>query len=195
MNYTKQKIFNLALKNLKVSVPISASNSTEKNYSVLDEYYDTAKLQVLEATEWAFANCYKKLNLLQDKPLNPCYEFAYDYPNDVACPRLIVVGQNEKQEHFEVASVDKKLQLWTNRENATLKYTKNDVTESEFNASFAIALSWYLAFLACPTIAGARATQSDCMTIYKEQIQQAEITNANTDYPVDESVCNWLDVR
>ena len=67
MNYTKQKIFNLALKNLKVSVPVSASNSTDKNYSVLDEYYDTAKLQVLEANDWAFANSYKKLNLLPAK--------------------------------------------------------------------------------------------------------------------------------
>ena len=126
MDYTKQKIFNLALKNLKVSVPVSASNTSEKNYSVLNEYYNTAKLQVLEATDWAFANSYKQLISLNDRPLNPCYEYAYDYPNDVACPRLIVVGRGEPQEHFEVASVGKKLQIWTNRENAVLKYTKNN---------------------------------------------------------------------
>ena len=195
MSYTKQKIFNLALKNLKVSIPVSVASSNDKNYSVLEEYYDTAKLQVLEATDWAFANTYKKLNMLPTKPLNPCYEFAYDYPNEVACPRMIVVSKGEPQEHFEIATVDRKLQIWTNRENATLKYTKNNVFETEFSASFVMALSWYLAFLACPAITGARVTQSDCMSIYKEQIQQAEITNANIDYPVDESVCNWLDVR
>ena len=196
MNYTKQKIFNLALKNLKVSTPVSAANKSDKNYAVLDEFYETAVLQVLESTDWTFANCYKQLNLLiNEKPLNPCYQFAYDYPNDVACPRLIVVGKGEEQEFFEIASVNKKLQLWTNRENAVLKYTRNDIDEKEFSSNFAMALSWYLAFLACPSVSGARATQADCMQIYKEQIQQAKITNANADYPVDESACNWIDVR
>ena len=35
MNYTKAKIFNLALKNLRVSVSIQSANQTDKNTIIL----------------------------------------------------------------------------------------------------------------------------------------------------------------
>ena len=39
MNYTKAKLFNIALKNLRVSVSIQNANQNDKNTIILNEYY------------------------------------------------------------------------------------------------------------------------------------------------------------
>lgn len=190
--YSKQKIYNLALKNLKISMPI---NEGDKNWEVLEEYYEPAFQQVLEATAWVFAENYRKLLKLPEEPLDPNFLFAYDLPNDCASPREIVKLKNENVIYFKVATVDNKLQLWCNRDNAVLRYTKNNVSESDFTSNFAIALSWYLAFLAAPSIAGSRATQSDCLQIYTQLIDSAQVVNANFDNDDAEQYNNWLVAR
>ena len=48
MNYTKAKIFNIVLKNLRVSVSIQSANQNDKNTIILNEFYDCAKEQVLK---------------------------------------------------------------------------------------------------------------------------------------------------
>ena len=56
MNYTKAKIFNIVLKNLRVSVTIQNANQNDKNTVILNEFYDCAKEQVLKDFDWNFAN-------------------------------------------------------------------------------------------------------------------------------------------
>ena len=45
MNYTKSKIFNIALKNLRVSVGMQNTNQSDKNTVILNEFYDSAREQ------------------------------------------------------------------------------------------------------------------------------------------------------
>ena len=59
MNYTKAKIFNITLKNLRVSVGIQSSNQTDKNTVVLNEFYEVSREQVLKYFDWNFANSYR----------------------------------------------------------------------------------------------------------------------------------------
>ncbi|RAI13023.1 MAG: hypothetical protein DKM24_01065 [Candidatus Melainabacteria bacterium] len=192
MRYTKQKIFNLTLKNLKITM---VANEGDKNWEVLEEYYQPAFQQVIEATEWVFADQFRKLLKLKEAPLDMNYLFAYDLPNDCASPREIVKLKTEKIENFKIATVNKKMQLWCNRDNAVLRYTRNDVTEDEITSNFAIALSWYLAFLSAPSIAGSRATQSDCLQVYTQLIDSAQVVNANFDNNDEEQYNNWLEAR
>ena len=69
MNLTKAKIFNMALKNLRVSTGIYNINQTDKNTVVLNEYYDNAKEQVLKDYDWNFANSYRELALTGTIPI------------------------------------------------------------------------------------------------------------------------------
>ena len=71
MNYTKAKIFNMALKNLRVSVSIQNPNQSDKNTIILNEFYDSAKEQVLKDFDWNFANSYRELTLTGNIPQNP----------------------------------------------------------------------------------------------------------------------------
>ena len=77
MNYTKAKVFNIALKNLRVSVSIQSANQTDKNTLVLNEFYDSAKEQVLKDFDWNFANSYRELSLTGNIPQNP--KFLYEH--------------------------------------------------------------------------------------------------------------------
>ena len=96
MNYTKSKIFNITLKNLRVSVGIQNSNQSDKNTVILNEFYDSAKEQVLKDFDWNFANSYRELALTGNIPQNP--KFLLDKRNIMASMGL-------------VSKIDKKLSL------------------------------------------------------------------------------------
>ena len=51
--YTKAKIFNMALKNLGVSVGVQGTEQNDRNSVVLNEFYDTAKEKTLQITTGA----------------------------------------------------------------------------------------------------------------------------------------------
>ena len=59
MNYTKAKIFNIVLKNLRVTSSIQNANQNDKNTVVLNEFYETARDQVLKDFDWNFVKCVK----------------------------------------------------------------------------------------------------------------------------------------
>lgn len=196
MNYTKAKIFNIALKNLRVSVSIQNANQSDKNTNILNEYYDSAKEQVLKDFDWNFANCYRELALTGNIPMNPKYLYEYDYPNDCIFTREIISYVSDEPVEFEVASnsTGQKI-INTNITPAVLRYTKLIDNESLFSSEFAMALCWYLAFLAAPAITGNRSIQSDCLNIYKNILAKAKSLNASEGYVNNKDICSWIEAR
>ena len=196
MNYTKAKLFNIALKNLRVSVSIQNANQTDKNTIILNEYYDSAKAQVLKDFDWNFANSYRELALTGNIPLNPKFLYEYDYPNDCVFAREIIPFVNNEIVEFEIAanSSGQKV-INSNTTPAVLRYTKMVDNETFFSTEFAMALCWYLAFLAAPAITGNRAIQSDCLNVYTNMLAKAKAINASEGYIKNEDSCSWFDAR
>ena len=62
MAYSKIDIFNMALNHLSITAPI-ATNSMNKDSRaiILNNFYETARDEVLKAFDWGFANTYKEL--------------------------------------------------------------------------------------------------------------------------------------
>ena len=196
MNYTKAKIFNITLKNLRVSVSIQNSNQTDKNTLVLNEFYDVAREQVLKDFDWNFANSYRELSLTGYIPQNPKFLYEYDYPNDCVFAREIVPYVSSDLVEFEIASnVTGQKVINTNQTPAILRYTKSVDNETLFSTEFVMALSWYLSFLAAPAITGNRAIQSDCMNVYTHILAKSKAMNASEGYIQNDSGCSWLDAR
>ena len=196
MNYTKAKIFNMTLKNLRVSVSIQNSNQTDKNTLILNEFYDVAREQVLKDFDWNFANSYRELSLTGNIPQNPKFLYEYDYPNDCLFAREIIPYVSSDLVEFEVASnsTGQKV-INTNQTPAILRYTKSVDNETFFSTEFVMALSWYLSFLAAPAITGNRAIQSDCMNVYTHILAKSKAMNASEGYIQNDNGCSWLDVR
>lgn len=196
MNYTKAKIFNLTLKNLRVSVGVQGANLSEKNTVVLNEFYDSAREQVLKDFDWNFANSYRELSLTGNIPQNPKFLYEYDYPNDCLFAREIIPYYNKKIVEFEVAAnITGQKVINTNLTPVVLRYTKSVENETFFTTEFVMALCWYLAFLAAPAITGNRSIQNDCFNIYKNMIVKSKTINASEGYIKNDDSCSWLDVR
>ena len=196
MNYTKAKIFNMTLKNLRVSVSIQNSNQTDKNTIILNEFYDVAREQVLKDFDWNFANSYRELSLTGNIPQNPKFLYEYDYPNDCVFAREIIPYVSSDLVEFEIASnVTGQKVINTNQTPAILRYTKSVDNETFFSTEFVMALSWYLSFLASPAITGNRAIQNDCMNVYTHILAKSKAMNASEGYIQNDSGCSWLDAR
>lgn len=197
MNYTKAKIFNITLKNLRVSIGIQNTNQTDKNTVVLNEFYESAKDQVLKDFDWNFANSYRELALTGNIPQNPKFLYEYDYPNDCLFAReLISYTDNEDIIEFEIASNSSGQKVInTNQTPVVLRYTKCVDNETFFSTEFVTALCWYLAFLSAPAITGNRNIQNDCLTVYTSMIGKAKSLNAAEGYIKTLDRCSWFDVR
>lgn len=196
MNFTKAKIFNITLKNLRVSVGIQNSNQSDKNTVVLNEFYDIAREQVLKDFDWNFANSYRELSLTGNIPQNPKFLYEYDYPNDCVFAREIIPYVNSEIVEFEIAAnEDGQKVINTNQTPAILRYTKTVDNESFFSAEFVMALCWYLAFLAAPAITGNRTIQSDCLNVYTNILAKSKALNASEGYIKNDDGCSWLDAR
>lgn len=196
MNYTKAKIFNIALKNLRVSISIQNANQTDKNTIILNEFYDSAKEQVLKDFDWNFANSYRELTLTGNIPQNPKFLYEYDYPNDCLFAREIIPYVNNEIVEFEIASNSSGNKVInTNITPAILRYTKLVNNENFFSTEFVMALCWYLAFLSAPSICGNRSIQSDCLSIYTSMLAKAKALNASEGYTKSVESCNWFDER
>ncbi len=196
MNYTKAKIFNLTLKNLRVSVGIQGANLSEKNTVILNEFYDSAREQVLKDFDWNFANSYRELSLTGNIPQNPKFLYEYDYPNDCLFAREIIPYANKKMVEFEVAaSITGQKVINTNITPVVLRYTKSVENEAFFSTEFVMALCWYLAFLAAPAITGNRSIQNDCFNIYNNMLVKSKTINASEGYIKNDNSCSWLDAR
>ncbi len=196
MNYTKAKIFNMVLKNLRVGSSVQNANQTDKNTLVINEFYDCAREQVLKDFDWNFANSYRELSLTGNIPLNPKFLYEYDYPNDCIFVREIIPYQNSDIVEFEVAaSVSGAKVINSNLTPAIIRFTKFVDNEIFYSTEFVMALSWYLAFLVAPAITGNRAIQSDCLNIYTRILAKAKTLNASEGYIKNDDGCSWFDVR
>ncbi len=196
MNYTKAKIFNMVLKNLRVSVSLQNGNQNDKNTVILNEFYDSAKEQVLKDFDWNFANSYKELALTGYIPQNPKFLYEFDYPNDCVFARELISYNSNEIIEFEVSSncMGNKV-INTNVTPAVLRYTRLIDNEIYFTSEFTMALCWYLAFLCAPSVCGNRSIQSDCMNVYTNMLAKAKALNASEGFIKNNDSCSWYDVR
>lgn len=197
MAYSKVGIFNMALNHLGITAPIS-TNSIDKDTRaiILNNFYETARDEVLKAFDWGFANSYKDLTLSTDISPNPKYPFVYDCPNDCISARAIIdtiKGEEKKFEPYSNSLGEKS--LLADIECARLRYTRRVDKEVMFEPEFAMALTYYLAALAGETITGTQKRADSCMQKYEWKLSKAKRLNAQEGAADDEDNTQYYDMR
>ena len=197
MAYSKVGIFNMALHHLSITAPISV-NSMDKDSKaiILNNFYETARDEVLKAFDWGFASAYKDLTLSTEKSPNPKYPFVYDCPNDCITARAIidtVKGDERKFEPYINSNGDKS--YLAEVECARLRYTKRVEKEVLFEPEFALTLSYYLAALAGETITGQQKKADACLQKYEWKLNKAKQLNAQEGAAEDEDNSEYYNVR
>lgn len=222
--YTKAKIFNMALKNLGVSAGVQSTSQGDRNTVVLDEFYETAKEKTLSDHDWGFASAFRELTPTGNTSQHPKYAYEYDYPNNCLFVREVYLFEKEryknlkdekisffnmaalhydnenseasKRQNFVIASDDSgKRIIYTDVQPAVARFTRLVDEETYYTPEFAMALSWYLAFLSAPSITGARVKTSDCLQIYRQMLKEGKTADANEGLDEEDNECDWIKAR
>lgn len=198
MTISKTTIFNIALNELGVSAPITNPDAQDDTRAIiLNNFYETARDEVLKAFDWNFAEKYRVLTLRKDECLDPRYKYMYDFPDDCLSARdLFVINGDGKKKKFRLsASEDGQKVILTEHEDVILRYTRKVKKEVYFDAEYAMSLALYLAALAGNSITGSEQKTLNALKKYNERVKLAEATNAAEGQQKDEDDSTYLDAR
>ena len=161
MTISKTTIFNMALNELGVSAPITNPDAQDDTRAIiLNNFYETARDEVLKAFDWNFAEKYRVLTRTKDECIDPRYNYVYDFPDDCLSAREIyVIDGDKKKKKFRVSANEQgKKVILTEHDGVVLRYTRMVKKENFFDSEFAMspAIFFCLRFIskskAMPTI-------------------------------------------
>lgn len=196
-------IANLALAHLGDRATVSSINPPEGSAQAehCQRFYPIARDLTLEAHEWGFATRRANLALLTDTP-PPGFAYVYVLPVDCRNP-IDLIDPNvpvffpltERDCHwmdnawsppptpYELETrADGTGVIYTNLQNAMLRYIANTTDTTKFSAQFVDAVSWLLAaYLAGPVIKGdaGAAMATNCQKAYMGSLSKAMVNDAN----------------
>lgn len=193
-------ICNLALGHLGDRATVSSITPPEGSAQAehCARFYPIARDLCIEAHDWGFATKRATLALLSLTP-PPGFNFVYQVPTDcrnivdlidpAALDDYVYHGHGERWRGFErepvpyeQETVDGTQVIYTNLENAQLRYTFGVTDTTKFSAQFVDSVAWLLAaYLAGPVIKGDVGMQvgSAMMKAFVASISQAKASDAN----------------
>lgn len=184
MPSTTVRIKNLALAHIGHSIFIDDDNDEGNEPDVLNQVFDDAVAVVLEDFWWGFARRFVTLGLVTDfteLDTPQKWSFAYRYPVDVVTIRGIVTGARELETNpaeWEIGSDDTGRLIYTNTEECIVEVTKLITNPVLYPAMFAMAVSWYLAFLIVPALAKDKSIAGNMLVMYNSALQTAQVKDA-----------------
>lgn len=200
-------ICNLALGHLGDAATVSSINPPEGSAQAehCARFYPVARDALLEMHSWGFAT--KRVNLASLGSAWPEWQYCYAVPNDAL--NLLAVLPPESTDDYSVgityhysqtgapftpggkyqpqpfnyeALADGTMVIYTNQENAMLRYTAYIEDTTVFSPLFVVTLSWLLAsYLAGPVIKGEQgaAEAKRCMLMAQQMLGKASVSDAN----------------
>jgi len=144
MATTPVSICNMALSEFGQTT-IQSLDDTSAQARACKLRYEPCRDELLQLHPWNFAMGFKALSLLGEEgdPDGPPFLYAYAYQKPVDC--LAPLQLEEKEDKWEQTE-DK---IYTDTEEAMLKYTKRITDASRFPPLFSRALALYLASRLC----------------------------------------------
>lgn len=180
-------IVNLALSKIGDQATVTAINppdsSAQAGHAAI--FYPIARDFMLDQYNWAFATRRTTLAKLASAP---AFGWTYAYGAPAQALNLLAVHlegwpDDSNPQPFEHESLDDGSEvIYTNVDNAALRYTVFVTDTAKFDPAFVDALSWLLgAHLAGPVIKGAegRATAAFCMNMFKIAYAAAQSSDAS----------------
>lgn len=185
MAESNTEIANMAISHLGVGKPIANldEDNTEESRSCRT-FFTVALKATLRDFGWPFATRYVELSLVGENP-NSEYAYSYRYPADCASALKILSGiRNEDKDseiHYMVTSDDTGKLIYTDQDDACLKYTAKIENPTLFDADFELAFSYRLAALVCPRVTrgDVRKTKRDMMELYNFELLTARANALN----------------
>lgn len=178
------EICNLALAHLADEANVSSINPPEASAQAehCARFYPIARDALLEMHDWRFAS--RRASLAEvDNPLDS-WAYAYALPNGCIAPRAVHVPETTDdtltQDFIVETEEDGDLVLYTNVEDATLRYTALVTDTTKFTPLFVTALSWLLAsYLAGPVTKDLKLKEACLKHFLQVELPKATAADAN----------------
>lgn len=194
---TDVSISNMALGHIKSksTIALLTEESTEAKKCKL--FYAQARDETLEEFNWHFAKRNAVLAEIGTAPLG--WAFQYAYPADAVAIRKILTAYRLEDDSvpFELAhsELNDSIVILTDREVATVEYTKRVTNPTLFSPLFVSALSFKLASLIAMPLSGKRELRDEANQLYEIQISKARMSSLNQGQQDEEPLPSWLSGR
>lgn len=145
-------ICNLALSHLGQNPNIATIDppDTSEHSQVMARFYPMARDTLLERNAWSFAVKRAALNQLTNNDRDT-WDYAYQLPSDFLRPlALLPDGATDDDQHYEFTIEG--TTLYTNLDDAQLRYIAKVTDTTKWSPLFVHALSWLLASFAAGSI-------------------------------------------
>lgn len=195
------QICNLALSHLGNANEIN-NLETEKTAEAIScrRYYTIALGKILEDFNWPFSTKFADLALVEEDPTDE-WSFSYRYPSDCLNFRRIPSGiRNDTRQSripYKIGQDDQGYLIFTDQSEAQAEYTVNVTDVTRFSSSFALALSYLLAFLITPRSSGSDRFNigKQMYSLYEKEIENARLGALNEEQPDLEPESEFIRAR
>lgn len=188
MQYTKEKIFNLALNALLLSRQvINAETDKGNEVTILRNNYEIAFNAALEDMDLDSTSSQFTLELHALNP-NHLWEYAYKYPSDCAFLRRIqscaIIDDRYTHIPKRTAMIAAQKVILTNEHQAVAEYISSAVSISSLSATAGLCVALRLAVLSAPLITGkgAKTLIESLETRYKMTRAEAQEQDARENF-------------
>lgn len=194
------EICNIALSRLGNSRTINSLSEKSKEAGLCDLHYESARLEVLADFDWNFA--IKRVALADTGSAPSDWQFSYRYPTD--CQRIVdimVPGNRNPAERFRVEyqvgsdSDGTGRLIYTDQQNAWLRYVSDITDPNMFDPLFRSALSWKLASEIGMPLPSAPNLVQNCLTMYSQIIRSAGSRSMNESQEPVEPMSEFTSAR
>lgn len=174
-------IANMALSHLQVGRTISSLAEQSEEAEACNAFYEVARDAVLRDFAWPVATRIVQLELVEEDP-NSEWAYSYRYPRTCLFFRRILSGTREDtvstKVDYQISSDDEGKLVFTDQDDAEAEISVLYDEAGHFDADFALALSWRLAFYIAPRVSKSSA-QASLWNAYKMELAQAAANAAN----------------
>lgn len=186
---SKTEICNIALTHLGQTKRMSNVDTEQSQEAALFRVlYETARDIVLKEYEWPFATKIEALALIEAEP-NSEWAFSYRYPSSCIKFMRVLSGTradtNSSRIPYKISHDEAGKIIYCDYENAEGEYIEGITDTSFFSPDFVMALSFYLASLAAPSLTGGDPFKlgDKAASMYKMHLSKAISSSFNEEQP------------
>lgn len=179
---TKVEICNIALSRIGNNQLIESLDEQSQEARQCKLIFDATFEKVLTDFDWPFALSYRSLSLIEETP-NDDWAFSYRYPTDCLKIRRIVTGNRKDKQatkiEYETAIDNGVRVIFTDQEEAKVRYTVRIDDPTLWTAGFVSAFAWRLAYEIAMPLAEEPSRRDAALRGYMMEISEAASAAAN----------------
>ena len=154
-------------------------------------WYEKKRDELLEMCPWEIMKKWDELVLVEENP-NLDYAYSYRYPTDCVFGRDILIGSVDSRIYgpqnpvpYTTGMDDQGLLIYTDQEDACLKYTARRTNTAYWPMAFGSALAWFLAIELVIPLSRDVSIKVNAKAEFEDALKQAQANSYNeeTDDP------------